>query len=75
MTHVIGSKVTSVVLKTLYSRLDNDNGDSFCKHKVLKDLAYVSIEISKAKIMRVVRRRRVSFTDILGNMGNEIDRF
>jgi hypothetical protein len=53
-------------------RLENDRGDSFCHYKTRSHLAFVSIEITTPRIMRIARRRRVSFADMLGNVGKEI---
>ncbi len=48
---------------------------SFCERKVRDDLAFVSVEISRPRIMRLARRRRVTFADMLGNVGGTIGLF
>jgi hypothetical protein len=44
-------------------------GQSFCRYKVQHDLAYVTIQLAKAKAVRMVRRRRVTYADLLGTLG------
>ncbi len=65
-----GAKWRSYEEQQLQWRLDNYAGVSFCEHKVRNDLAFVTVKIRKTKMMRIVRRRRVSFTGMLGSLGN-----
>ena len=43
--------------------------EQYCHHAVKSDLAFVTIAISSPKIERMVRRNRVTFSDLIGTLG------
>ncbi len=47
----------------------NEGDLEFCPTKMLTDLAYIGFEMTKPNIDKVIKRRRVTFTDMLGTLG------
>ena len=41
----------------------------YCAHMFSSDLALLTIEISSPKLQRMVRRRRVTTSDLIGTLG------
>ena len=44
---------------------------SYCQLKVKNDLAYLRFSLTTPKVEQIVKTRRVSFTDMLGTLGEQ----
>ncbi len=51
------------------TRLVRNPEEDLCRARLANDLAYMTFEIVNPRIQKVIKRRRVTFTDMLGNLG------